>query len=103
MSGPGQDVIVFHAGTTRNEAGELVTSGGRVLGVTALAEDLRAARDLANAACGRIHFDGAFHRRDIGSRALSEASRLTASTTIRAAAPISSSVVSRERPNRIDP
>ena len=103
LPGPGQQVIVFHAGTTRNEAGELVTSGGRVLGVTALAEDLRAARDLANAACGRIHFDGAFHRRDIGSRALSEASRLTASTTIRAAAPISSSVVSRERPNRIDP
>ncbi len=103
LSGPGQQVIVFHAGTTRNDAGELVTSGGRVLGVTALAEDLAAARDLANAACDRIHFDGAFHRRDIGDRALSADSRLTASTTIRAAAPISSSVVSRERPNRIDP
>ena len=103
LSGPGQQVIVFHAGTTRNEAGELVTSGGRVLGVTALAEDLRAACDLANAACDRIHFDGAFHRRDIGGRALSADSRLTASTTIRAAAPISLSVVSRERPNRIEP
>ena len=99
----GQDVIVFHAGTTHNEAGELVTTGGRVLGVTALAEDLRAARDLANAACDRIHFEGAFYRRDIGDRVLSTESRLTTSTTIRAAASISSSVVSRERPNRIDP
>ena len=103
MSGPGQDVIVFHAGTTRNEAGELVTSGGRVLGVTALAEDLQAARDLANAACGMIRFDGAFYRRDIGDRVLSTDSRVTTSTTIREAAPISSSVVSRERPKRIEP
>ncbi|MDY7108867.1 MAG: phosphoribosylamine--glycine ligase [Planctomycetota bacterium] len=64
------DVIVFHAGTKRNEQGELVTSGGRVLGVTALAGDLQAARDLANAACEKIHFDGAFFRRDIGDRVL---------------------------------
>jgi phosphoribosylamine--glycine ligase len=64
------DVIVFHAGTKRNDQGELVTNGGRVLGVTALAADLQAARDLANAACGRIHFDGAFFRHDIGDRVL---------------------------------
>ena len=63
-------VIVFHAGTTHNAAGELVTNGGRVLGVTALAEDLHAARELANHACERIHFDGAFFRRDIGDRVL---------------------------------
>ncbi len=41
-----------------------------MLGVTALAEDLQTARDLANAACGKIHFEGAFHRRDIGDRVL---------------------------------
>ncbi len=69
MSGQGRDVIVFHAGT-RYADGELVTSGGRVLGVTALAEDLQAARDLANAACEKIRFDGAFWRRDIGDRVL---------------------------------
>ena len=64
------DVIVFHAGTARNDAGQLITNGGRVLGVTALSADLQAARDLANAACERIHFDGAFHRHDIGDRVL---------------------------------
>ena len=70
LGGPGEQVVVFHAGTTRDDAGNLVTSGGRVLGVTALAGDLQAARDLANAACDRIHFEGAFHRRDIGDRVL---------------------------------
>lgn len=70
LGGGGREVIVFHAGTARNAAGELITNGGRVLGVTALAEDLQAARDLANAACERIHFQGAFWRRDIGDRVL---------------------------------
>ncbi len=70
LAGNGRDVIVFHAGTIRNESGDLVTNGGRVLGVTVLAEDLQSARDLANAACDQIHFDGAFYRRDIGLRVL---------------------------------
>ena len=70
LSGDRGEVIVFHAGTTHNQAGELVTNGGRVLGVTALAEDLQAAHDLANAACEKIHFDGAYYRRDIGNRVL---------------------------------
>jgi phosphoribosylamine--glycine ligase len=70
LGGDGREVVVHHAGTTVNEDGDLVTSGGRVLGVTALAGDLRAARDLANEACGRIDFDGAFFRRDIGDRVL---------------------------------
>ncbi len=65
-----QQVIVFHSGTRYDNDGQLVTNGGRVLGVTALADDLQAARDLANAACRRIHFDGAFYRRDIGDRVL---------------------------------
>ncbi len=69
MSGPSGEVHVFHAGTSV-KGGEVVTSGGRVLGVTALAHDLRTARDLANAACERIHFKGAHWRRDIGDRIL---------------------------------
>lgn len=64
------DVIVFHAGTKMDPNGNLVTNGGRVLGVTALADDLAAARDLANAACEKIHFEGAFWRKDIGDRVL---------------------------------
>jgi phosphoribosylamine--glycine ligase len=64
------DVVVFHAGTTVDSNGALVTSGGRVLGVTALADDLTTARDLANAACDQIKFDGAQFRRDIGDRVL---------------------------------
>ncbi|MHC5024224.1 MAG: phosphoribosylamine--glycine ligase [Planctomycetota bacterium] len=64
------DVIVFHAGTREDASGGLVTSGGRVVGVTAVAADLQAARDLANAACARIRFEGAFYRHDIGDRVL---------------------------------
>ncbi len=70
LGGDRRQVIVFHAGTTLDDTGRLVTNGGRVLGVTALAEDLEAARDLANAACEKIHFEGAFWRRDIGDRVL---------------------------------
>jgi phosphoribosylamine---glycine ligase len=63
---------VFHAGTAL-EGGNVVTSGGRVLGVTALGEDLRAARSAAYAAVERIHFEGAQYRHDIGGRALAGA------------------------------
>ncbi len=64
------EVIVFHAGTTISHHGELVTHGGRVLGVTALAKTLESARDLANAGCEKIQFDDAFFRHDIGNRVL---------------------------------
>jgi phosphoribosylamine---glycine ligase len=60
---------VFHAGTALVD-GRIVTSGGRVLGVTALGADLRAARAAAYEAVERIHFEGAHFRRDIGHRAL---------------------------------
>jgi phosphoribosylamine---glycine ligase len=70
LSGSDGEVIVFHAGTTITSANQLVTNGGRVLGITALANDLRAARDLANAACKKIHFPGAHWRHDIGDRVL---------------------------------
>jgi phosphoribosylamine--glycine ligase len=64
------DVIVFHAGTKRDASGNIVTNGGRVLAVTALGDDLRSARDRANEACAKIHFEGAHYRRDIGDRVL---------------------------------
>jgi phosphoribosylamine---glycine ligase len=57
--------LVFHAGTAERDH-TLVTSGGRVLGVTGVGPDLPAARDLAYAAVERISFPGARYRRDIG-------------------------------------
>ncbi len=63
-----EGVEVFHAGTGRRN-GEFVTNGGRVLGVTALGEDLRAAVDRAYQAVGLIHFDQMHFRRDIARRA----------------------------------
>ncbi|EIL99854.1 phosphoribosylamine--glycine ligase [Rhodanobacter denitrificans] len=64
------DVKVFHAGTRLDPAGRVLTTGGRVLTVCALGSDLAAARESAYAALGRIHYDGAFCRRDIAHRAL---------------------------------
>jgi len=58
------DVYVFHAGT-RRENGDVFSSGGRVLAVTALGETLVAARDLAYAAVSQIDFEGCHFRRDI--------------------------------------
>jgi len=60
---------VFHAGTGFSGK-QVVTAGGRVLGVTAWAEDLSKARDRAYAAAGGITFEGAHYRRDIGAKAL---------------------------------
>ncbi len=65
-----EDMHVFHAATTKNAAGELVTSGGRVLTVTALGDPLRVAQQRAYAALEPIRFDGMQLRRDIGHRAL---------------------------------
>ena len=58
------DVQIFHAGT-RRENGGIVTSGGRVLAVTALGETVAAARTRAYDAVSRIHFEGCHYRRDI--------------------------------------
>ncbi|UCG16332.1 MAG: phosphoribosylamine--glycine ligase [Phycisphaerales bacterium] len=63
------DVTVFHAGTKR-VGDKVVTDGGRVLGVTALGDDVASARARALEAVDTIHFDGAFCRRDIAHRAL---------------------------------
>lgn len=64
-----ENVQVFHAGTRREE-GEVYTNGGRVLAVTALGENVAAARDLAYAAVGKIHFEGCQYRRDIALTAV---------------------------------
>jgi len=60
---------VFHAGSRRVD-GRLVTSGGRVLGVTALGLDVRTARENAYAAVKKITFEGAHYRRDIAVKGL---------------------------------
>jgi phosphoribosylamine--glycine ligase len=63
------DVCVFHAGTRKVGDG-IVTSGGRVLGVTALGDDLASAQARAYEAVDKISYDGAFCRRDIAGKAL---------------------------------
>lgn len=63
-------VTVYHAGTAVTDTGELVTSGGRVLAVTALGDTFEAARNLAYAACEKIDFEGKTLRHDIGLKAL---------------------------------
>ncbi|WP_337469943.1 phosphoribosylamine--glycine ligase [Acidaminococcus fermentans] len=63
------DVVVFHAGT-REEDGKILTNGGRVLGVTAVADDIPSAQQKAYDAVDKIHFDGAHYRQDIAWRAL---------------------------------
>ena len=64
-----KDTWVFHSGTAAKD-GQLVTSGGRVLGVTATGDTLKTAIDRAYDAARRVHFDGMFMRSDIGKRAL---------------------------------
>ncbi len=64
------DVVVFHAGTTLNEAGEVITSGGRVLGVTAWGETIRAAQKQAYEAVETISWPDVHYRKDIGYRAM---------------------------------
>jgi phosphoribosylamine--glycine ligase len=66
-----QNVKVFHAGTAAaDEDRAVVSAGGRVLGVTAWAGDIRAARDLAYSAVAKIKFDGMQYRKDIAAKAL---------------------------------
>ncbi len=63
------DVMVFHAGTELKD-GVVTTSGGRVLCVTVLADNVKQAQQMAYDAARKIHFDGAQYRRDIGHRAI---------------------------------
>ncbi len=64
-----EDVVVFHAGTATSD-GRVVTSGGRVLGVTALGAGIADAIDRAYTAVDVIGFEGAAYRRDIGKKAI---------------------------------
>ncbi|MBS2965122.1 phosphoribosylamine--glycine ligase [Actinocrinis puniceicyclus] len=64
------EVMVYHAGTSLDPWGGLISSGGRVLTVTARAGDLAAARDLAYAALDRIELPGSHHRTDIAAKAI---------------------------------
>ncbi len=65
-----QDVIVFHAGTRRDSEGRLLTDGGRVLAVTAVAKNMRRAAERSREAAAAIDFDGRYFRDDIGWREL---------------------------------
>jgi phosphoribosylamine--glycine ligase len=64
-----REAVVFHAGTAF-DGNKIVTSGGRVLGVTALGKGIPEAIDRAYQAADRIHWEGVHYRKDIGYRAL---------------------------------
>ncbi|VAX27288.1 Phosphoribosylamine--glycine ligase [hydrothermal vent metagenome] len=66
-----EDTVVFHAGTAY-DGQDIVTTGGRVLGVTALGKDIKEARDRAYEAIGKIHFEGMHYRKDIANRAIED-------------------------------
>ncbi|GAV31932.1 phosphoribosylamine-glycine ligase [Coriobacteriaceae bacterium EMTCatB1] len=66
-------VTVYHAGTKRGENGTILSDGGRVLDVTAVAPTLAEARERAYEAVAKISFEGMHYRKDIGARALGEA------------------------------
>jgi phosphoribosylamine--glycine ligase len=64
-----KDYYCFHAGTAKNDKGEIVTNGGRVLGITALGKDLKEARAKAYEATEWIDFENKYMRHDIGKSA----------------------------------
>lgn len=64
----GTDLV--HAGTKRNEDGEIISSGGRVLGVVGSGSNLESAAERAYALCDQVHFESKYLRRDIGYREL---------------------------------
>jgi phosphoribosylamine--glycine ligase len=68
-----EDVKVFHAGTSLNDAGQVVTNGGRVLGVTAIGSTTSAAKLQAYKAVKCIRWEGAWCRKDISDKALGQA------------------------------
>jgi phosphoribosylamine--glycine ligase len=68
-------VAIFHAGT-RNDDGKFLTDGGRVLGVTAVDQDLASAMMSAYEAVNKLHFDGMHYRRDIGVKGLGAGGRV---------------------------
>lgn len=69
LDAAGADEKIFHAGT-KEQDGEVVTSGGRVLCVTALGATVEEAQSRAYAVADKVRFEGVFYRKDIGWRAL---------------------------------
>ncbi len=64
------EIVIFHAGTKLDDQGNLVTNGGRVLGVSAVGNSLQEALDKAYKAIEKISFEGMQYRKDIGKKAL---------------------------------
>ena len=77
LPAPEAGVEVFHAGTARNAGGELVTAGGRVLAITAVAPDLQEAAERSREFAERVSFKGKQLRSDIGWRELTRGARIT--------------------------
>jgi phosphoribosylamine--glycine ligase len=75
LAGDIRDVVVFHSGT-KMDKGKVVTSGGRVLGVTGLGSNIRRAVDVAYRAVRKISFEKMFYRKDIAHRALARLSKV---------------------------
>ncbi|MBQ7618205.1 MAG: phosphoribosylamine--glycine ligase, partial [Desulfovibrio sp.] len=63
-------LLVFHSGTTRAKDGQVVSKGGRIICVTALADDLAACRDQVYAGLSKVKFPKTFYRKDIGAKGL---------------------------------
>jgi phosphoribosylamine--glycine ligase len=74
LPAPEDDVVVFHAGTTRDAQGRLVTAGGRVLTVSAVAPTVEAAQQRSLAHARRVEFAGRQLRTDIGWREIARRS-----------------------------
>jgi phosphoribosylamine--glycine ligase len=68
LDAAGQHALVFHAGTSTNANGDIVTAGGRVLSVVGLGATVADAQLHAYTAAEQISFEGSFYRRDIGTR-----------------------------------
>lgn len=64
-----RDVLIFHAGTVKNND-KILTNGGRVLGITALGENIEKAQGLAYLSVQKIHFNSMYYRKDIGNKAI---------------------------------
>ncbi|HET6760984.1 MAG TPA: phosphoribosylamine--glycine ligase [Gemmatimonadaceae bacterium] len=77
LPAPEPGIEVFHAGTARHAGGELITAGGRVLAITAVAPDLLEAADRSREFAERASFKGKQLRRDIGWRELTRGARIT--------------------------
>ena len=69
-------MTVYHAGTKLDADGNVLTNGGRVLNVTAVASTFEDARNLAYQACDKISFEGKTYRHDIGIKAIKGRSNL---------------------------